>query len=80
MTSGRARIALVERPICQPVEQHRCGAREDHAGENKQERAQRWTAISRHEERAQGERQGKDRVRKSDQLEKARRAAVGFEP
>ncbi len=62
MTRSRARIALIERPVNQSVEKHRCSAREDHADDNQTQDSQRRPAVRSHNERPQSKRQREDCV------------------
>src|SRR5439155_3789296 len=73
---SRARIALIERPINQSIEKHRRRAREYHAHNNQQKRAQGREAIRGHDQRTQRKRQRKDCVRKTNQPEKSRHRAA----
>jgi hypothetical protein len=80
MTRSRARIALIERPINQSIEKHCCGAREHHAKHNEQKRAQRRQTICGYDERAQGERERKNCMRKPNQPKKSRRRPAKSNP
>ena len=70
MPRSGAGIALIKRPVDQPVEEHRGGARADHADENQKEKAMRWSAVCRYDESAERERECKDRMRKANEPEK----------
>jgi hypothetical protein len=65
-------IFLIQRPIGQPIEKHGGGACQDHAGKDKKRCPQRWVSICRDQKRPQGKGKSEDRVRKTDQLKKAR--------
>ena len=57
MPSRGARIFLIERPVAQPVEEHRGGAGQDHAGEHKKQMSRsvgRPLAATRSAPRAKG--------------------------
>src|SRR5438874_11572982 len=72
MTRSSTRISLIERPVNQPIEKHRCSAREYHTENNQAHDSQRRPAICRHHQRAQSKRQREDRVRETNQPEKSR--------
>jgi len=71
VTRGGARIALIERPIDQAIEEHRCRPREDHANHDQRQRTQRGPAIRGYDKRAEGKWERKNRVGKTNQPEKS---------
>ena len=71
MASSGARVALIERPINDAIEEHRCRSRKNHAKYNEQQNARRRMSVRGDDKRAERERQGEDRVRKANQLQKA---------
>src|SRR6476660_9732257 len=72
MARSSTRISLVERPVNQPIEQHRRGTGEYHTENNQAHDSQRRPAICRYHQRAQSKRQRKNCMRKTDQLQKSR--------
>ena len=70
VSRGGPRIFLVDGPVAQAVEEHGCCPGENHAEEDKREDAQGRMTVGRHQQRAQGEREGEDGVREADQAEK----------
>ena len=72
MPVRRSWISLVKRPVAQPVEKHRGGARQDHTCEHEEQCAQSRAAIGRDQERPQSEREGEDRMRETNQPKNAR--------
>ena len=72
MARGSARIALIERPIDESIEKHGGSARRNHANENERECSERRQTVRCHDERSERKRQGKNCVRETDQLKKAR--------
>src|SRR4030095_4847317 len=48
VSRGSARVALIRRPVTEPVEKHGCGTREDHTDDHKQQNSQRWPPVCRH--------------------------------
>src|ERR1051326_7221084 len=70
MTRGCSRVMLVERPINEPIEEHRCCAREDHARDHQKGNSQCWPAIRRNNQRAESKWQREDRVRKTNEPQK----------
>src|ERR1051326_2213424 len=82
MARGGARIFLVYGPIGQTIEEHGGRSRQNHADQDEKEEGRAGPAICRDEKRAQGKGQGEDRVRKTDQSEKASANILsgGFHP
>src|SRR6266550_3748766 len=72
MTRSSTRVSLIERPVDQPIEKHRCGTREYHTKNNQAHDSQRRPAICRDHQRAQSKWKRKNRVRKTDQPQKSR--------
>lgn len=72
MSRSRARIALVDLPIDEAIEEHRGGAGEDHAKQHEHDNARRWFAVGRDDERGEREGQREDRVREANEPEKTR--------
>jgi len=70
VTRSSAGIPLIKRPIDQPVEEHRGGARANHARENKEQYSQREPAMRGDDECAERKWQREDRVRKTNQPQK----------
>jgi len=60
------RIALIDFPIDQTVEEHRCGSGGDHACQHQQQDPEAGSSIRRHNQRTKSERQRKNRVGKPD--------------
>ena len=56
MASGGARVALIERPINDAIEEHRCRSRKNHAKNNQQQNAQRRTSVRGNDKRAESKR------------------------
>jgi len=61
---------LIERPIEEAIEEHRCRPREDHADHDQRQRTQRGPAIRSYHKRAEGKWERKNRVGKTNQPEK----------
>ena len=82
MARGGARIFLVYGPIGQTIEEHGGRSRQNHADQDEKEERRAGPAICRDEKRAQGKRQGEDRVGKTDQSEEASANILsgGFHP
>jgi hypothetical protein len=80
VTRSRARIALIKRPINQSIEKHRRGAREYHAHNNEQKRAQGREAIRGHDQRAESKWKCKNCVGKTNQAEKSRHRSANSDP
>src|SRR6266446_3268510 len=72
MPRGRARIALIKRPINEPIEKHRRRARKHHANNHQEQNSPRGPPVRRHDERAESKGQRKNRVRKTNQPQKSR--------
>src|SRR5262245_26642500 len=70
VTRGSTWVTLIKRPINEPVEEHRCRARKDHAGDDQQKNSERWPAIGGGDKRAKSKRQRENRVREADQSKK----------
>src|SRR5438874_5167789 len=70
MTRSCSRIALIERPINEPIEKHRCRAGKYHTNNHQEQNSPRGPAVCCHNQRAKRKRQRKDRVRKTNQLQK----------
>jgi len=65
-----ARIALIKRPIDESIEEHRRGARTDHANEHQKQCSSRRQAVRGHNKRAKSKWQRKNRVRETNQSQK----------
>src|SRR5947208_3210413 len=72
MTRSCSRIALIERPINEPIEKHRCRAGKYHTNNHQEQNSPRGPAVCCHNQRAKRKRQRKDRVRKTNQPQKSR--------
>src|SRR5436309_7093238 len=70
MTRSCSRIALIERPINEPIEKHRCRAGKYHTNNHQEQNSPRGPAVCCHNQRAKRKRQRKDRVRKTNQPQK----------
>ena len=72
------RIALIDFPIDQTVEEHRRGSGSDHACQHQQQDPEAGSSIRRHNQRRKSKRQRKNRVGKPDQPKEAceRAAAI----
>ncbi len=70
VSSRRAGIHLVKRPIAQTVEEHGSRARENHAGEHEEQGARGRAPVGRDEQRPQCKRQSENCVGETDQPEK----------
>src|SRR5439155_27235362 len=77
MTRGGSWIALIERPINQAIKKHRRRACKHHADDDQQQGSYRRGAIRGHDERAKGKWEGKNRVGKTNQMEKPRQRLAG---
>ena len=62
MTSRGARIFLIQRPVGQPVKEHRGRARQHHAGEDQNQGPHGRVTVCRHQKRPQSKGKGKDSV------------------
>lgn len=71
MSRSSPRIPLIERPIDESIEKHCRGPRADHANKHEKQCSSRREAVRRHHKRTQGKRQRKNRVRETDQPQKA---------
>ncbi|MEY2542194.1 MAG: hypothetical protein QOI22_1796 [Verrucomicrobiota bacterium] len=71
MPRSGAWIPLIKRPVNQSVEKHGGRARQNHADKDQKQKAARWSAVCRYDERAERERECKDRMRKANEPEKA---------
>src|SRR5438094_5437044 len=76
MTRSSTRVSLIERPIDQPVEKHRCRAAKHHADEHQHQDSQRRPPVRRHHQRTKSKWQGENRVRKTNQSEKSRHGST----
>lgn len=72
MPRSRPGIALIQRPVNQPVEKHGCSPREDHADDNQREGSHRRPTVRSHNQRAERKRQSENRVRKTNQSQESR--------
>lgn len=81
MSRSGAWIALIKRPVNQSIEEHGGRARADHAYEHEEQKAGRWSSVGCNDERTERERECKNRMRKTNEAEKAAdgtaRSAVG---
>ena len=71
VSRGRARIALIKRPVNDPVEKHGCRAREYHADDHQQKNSQRWPAVRGHDQRSKSKGERENRMRKTNQPKKS---------
>src|SRR5438874_11371904 len=71
VSRGRARVALIKRPVNEPVEKHGRRAREHHADNHQQKNSQRWPAVRRHDQRSKSKGERENRVRKTNQPKKS---------
>src|SRR5438445_8029750 len=76
MTRSSTRVSLIERPIDQPVEKHRCRAAKHHADEHQHQNSQRRPSVRRHHQCTKSKWQGENRVRKANQSEKSRHGST----
>src|SRR5437867_4884270 len=70
MTRSSTRVALIERPINQPVEKHRRSARKHHANNHQEQNSPRGPPVRSHDQCPESKGQCKNRVRKTDQPKK----------
>lgn len=77
MPHGRSRIALIERPVDQAIEEHCRGPGKDHAGYDQEANSEGRPAAGGYEERAESEGQGKNGVGEANQPQKARDGSSG---
>src|SRR5205085_7841904 len=72
MTRSCSRIALIERPINEPIEKHRCRAGKYHTNNHQEQNSPRGPAVCCHNQRSKRKWQRKDRMRKTNQPQKPR--------
>src|SRR5918996_444860 len=75
-----ARVALIERPINQSIEKHRCGPGQYHADDNQQKRAQGRKTIGGHDQRSESKWKRKNSVGKTNQPKKSRHRSAKSPP
>ena len=71
MPRSRARIALIKRPVNDPIEKHGGGAREYHADDHQQKNSRRRPAVRRHDQRSKSKGERENRMRKTNQPKKS---------
>jgi hypothetical protein len=68
---GRPWIALIKRPINDPVEKHGSGSRKYHADDHEQKNSRRRQPVRRHDERCKSKGKRKNRMRKTNEPKKS---------
>src|SRR6476620_9274179 len=76
MARSRSRIALIKRPVNDPVEKHGCRAREYHADDHQQKNSRRRPAVRRHDQRGKSKGERENRMRKTNQPKKSSNRSV----
>src|SRR6266567_4483199 len=76
MPRGGARIALIKRPINEPVEKHRRGARKHHANNHQEQNSPRGPPVRRDDQCPESKGQRKNCVRKANQPQKSRHGSA----
>ena len=71
VSRGRTRVALIKRPVNDPVEKHGCRAREHHADDHQQKNSRRGPAVRSYDQRSKSKREREDRMRKTNQPKKS---------